>query len=177
MSGTYGDLIPIGGGDIVPLMKDELIVGRSDSCDVVLRFSNISGQHCRFVLSEGYWYVIDLGSTNGVKVNGIKVTNHRVDPDVKLMIAKQTYVIKYNPVQNGAAGVKPADSYNVHDEIFKSKLLEKVGIKKPTKPIVELDSGMIVKDLEGSTMDKNKLSPALVKTKIKDNYFDELVFD
>jgi len=33
----YGELIPLGGGDPIPLLKKNLMVGRRESCDVVLR--------------------------------------------------------------------------------------------------------------------------------------------
>jgi adenylate cyclase len=42
----YGELVPVGGGDNIPLLKPNLIVGRRESCDIVLRFANVSGQHC-----------------------------------------------------------------------------------------------------------------------------------
>ena len=34
----YGELIPLGGGDPIPLMKKMLSVGRRESNDIVLRF-------------------------------------------------------------------------------------------------------------------------------------------
>ena len=46
-------------------------VGRSRECDVVLGDSNVSRQHARIALgADGQWTVEDLGSTNGVLVNG-----------------------------------------------------------------------------------------------------------
>lgn len=38
----YGELIPLGGGDTIPLKKNQLLVGRRESCDIVLRFANVS---------------------------------------------------------------------------------------------------------------------------------------
>ena len=34
----YGELIPLGGGDPIPLLKKQLLIGRRESCDIVLRF-------------------------------------------------------------------------------------------------------------------------------------------
>ena len=34
-----GELIPKGGGDSIPLLKEKLLVGRRESCDIVLRFA------------------------------------------------------------------------------------------------------------------------------------------
>ncbi|MCH8923739.1 MAG: FHA domain-containing protein, partial [Planctomycetes bacterium] len=43
---TYGEMIPLGGGDLVPLLRRSLLVGRRESCDIVLRFANVSAHHC-----------------------------------------------------------------------------------------------------------------------------------
>jgi hypothetical protein len=47
-----------------------MTVGRRESCDIVLRFSNVSGQHCQLLLEGGYWFVQDNNSQNGTKVAG-----------------------------------------------------------------------------------------------------------
>ncbi len=48
-------------------------IGRSRECDVVLGDSNVSRQHARIVFGpEGEWTVEDLGSTNGVQINGAR---------------------------------------------------------------------------------------------------------
>ena len=46
------------------------VLGRSRDCDVVLDDSNVSRRHAEVRPSGGSWIVRDLGSTNGVKVNG-----------------------------------------------------------------------------------------------------------
>ena len=123
----YGELVPTGGGDNIPLYKQELIVGRREDCDIVLRFSNVSARHCRLVLSNGYWYVQDMQSTNGVKVNGLRVEDRRVDPGVRISISKHEYRLHYNPQSLGATGTLPPDSLN-HD-IFSKSLLERAGLQ------------------------------------------------
>jgi hypothetical protein len=48
-------------------------LGRSRECDVVLGDSNVSRRHARIALgADGGWTVEDLGSTNGVQVNGVR---------------------------------------------------------------------------------------------------------
>ncbi|WP_028057354.1 FhaA domain-containing protein [Candidatus Solirubrobacter pratensis] len=46
------------------------VLGRSRDCDVVLDDPNVSRHHAEVRPSGGSWIVNDLGSTNGVKVNG-----------------------------------------------------------------------------------------------------------
>ena len=61
----YGELVPLGGGDPIPLLKKKLLVGRRESCDIVLRFGNVSAHHCQLRIESGYWFVKDLNSRNG----------------------------------------------------------------------------------------------------------------
>jgi hypothetical protein len=56
-------------------------LGRSKECDCVLDDPNISRRHAELRRSSsGDWQVVDLGSTNGVKVNGRRVSSARLSP-------------------------------------------------------------------------------------------------
>jgi hypothetical protein len=48
-------------------------IGRSRSCDVVLDDANVSRRHAEVRPRGGGWLVADLGSTNGVAVNGTRI--------------------------------------------------------------------------------------------------------
>ena len=124
----YGELAPLGGGDSIPLMKQDLSIGRRESCDIVLRFSNVSGQHCQLYVQSGYWFVQDRGSRNGVKVNDQRVTEKRLDPGDVLSVAKHKYRVVYSPQELGATGPPPADEYE--SQIFQKSLLERAGLQK-----------------------------------------------
>jgi hypothetical protein len=55
------------------------ILGRSRNCDVVLTDANVSRQHAEVRLRGDAWTIADLGSTNGVVVNGSNVrTEHKL---------------------------------------------------------------------------------------------------
>lgn len=77
-AGEYGQLTPVGGGDPIPLLKKRLMIGRRGEADIQLGFKNISTQHCRLTLEQGYWFIRDLNSRNGVKVDNRTVTRKRV---------------------------------------------------------------------------------------------------
>ena len=84
MAQDFGVLTPVGGGDPIPLLSKKLRVGRREGCDIVLRFPNVSSHHCLLEMTEGFWFVRDLKSRNGIKVNGVRVPiglRKRVDPD------------------------------------------------------------------------------------------------
>ncbi len=60
-------------GRAVLLGTAGVVLGRSRDCDVVLEDENVSRRHAEVRPSGGSWIVRDLGSTNGVKVNGRRV--------------------------------------------------------------------------------------------------------
>jgi hypothetical protein len=49
------------------------VVGRSRDCDITVEDPNVSRHHAEVRPSGGSWIVRDLGSTNGVKVNGRRI--------------------------------------------------------------------------------------------------------
>jgi predicted component of type VI protein secretion system len=128
MAASYGQLVPVGGGDPIPLLKRSLLVGRRESCDIVLRFSNVSAHHCQLTINGGYWYVRDLKSRNGCKVNGTRITEKRLDPGDVLSIAKHRYEMKYSPAELGAVGPPPPDV--AESDIFSKSLLERAGLER-----------------------------------------------
>lgn len=44
-----GELVPVGGGDTIPLTRPQLSLGRRRSCDIYLDFPNISSIHCELM--------------------------------------------------------------------------------------------------------------------------------
>lgn len=115
-----GQLIPLGGGDPIPLRKPKLLVGRRPSCDIRLEFPNVSSQHCELEWINGYWRLRDLRSSNGTKVNGERVDEKFVQPGDTITIAKHHFEIEYTPDPN-AVPVEEVDPFSIG-------LLEKAGI-------------------------------------------------
>lgn len=126
-----GELIPLGGGDPVPLLKSKLLVGRRESCDIVLRFANVSAHHCELFFDNGYLYARDLQSRNGIKVNNVRVQEKRVDPGDTLSISKHKYRVDYSPAELGAVGPPPSD--NPSQEIMRDSLLKRAGLERALK--------------------------------------------
>lgn len=63
----------------VPL-TNEIIVGRSTDCDLILADPSISRTHARFFVRAGDCYVEDLDSHNGIFVNEDRASWHKLDP-------------------------------------------------------------------------------------------------
>lgn len=152
-----GELLPLGGGDPIPLLKQQLLVGRRESCDIVLRFANVSAHHCELSVQAGYWYVKDMGSKNGIKVNGVRYAERRLDPGDTISVAKHLYEIKYSPAELGAVGPPPANE-ELPNDIFGKSLLERAGLAK--KPLNLPDDGPkrydVADDSAGQIKDRNR---------------------
>jgi pSer/pThr/pTyr-binding forkhead associated (FHA) protein len=129
--GLFGELVPVGGGDAIPLVSEVMTIGRRQSCDIRLNFQNISGTHCELSLKNGVWHIRDLNSTNGVKVNGERTLRRPLRPGDEIDIAKHKYVIQYQLT----AGTRLEEVFaEEEDNVFGQSLLEKAGLEKPKRP-------------------------------------------
>src|SRR5580704_19667703 len=126
---VQGELIPAGGGDTIPLIRRVMTVGRRESCDICLKFPNISGLHCELSFREGYWFVRDMGSSNGLKINGVRTLQRPLRPGDELAIANRRYTIQYNISSFGEENLESQLSEN--EGLRSQSLLEKAGLAKP----------------------------------------------
>ena len=62
----------------VNLDKDRITIGRDRSNDVWVNHPTVSKKHAEVVKQNGRYMVVDLGSTNGTFVNGIRVKHHQL---------------------------------------------------------------------------------------------------
>lgn len=66
----------------VALRAEAITIGRGATNDVALPYSHISRLHAELRFHQGAWWVRDQGSTNGLRVNGQRVLEARLDPTV-----------------------------------------------------------------------------------------------
>jgi pSer/pThr/pTyr-binding forkhead associated (FHA) protein len=59
---------------VVQLLRDEITIGRQDGNTIRLTERNVSRRHARLVRQNGNVLIEDLGSYNGVRVNGEKIS-------------------------------------------------------------------------------------------------------
>ena len=83
----------VGDGRRTVLSGDTLTLGRSRDCDVVIDDPNVSRRHAEVRRQGEAWVVHDLGSTNGIKVNGRRVEEAPLSPgdEIGLGLANLTF--------------------------------------------------------------------------------------
>ena len=77
-------------GVVFPL-EGWITVGRAASSNIVLDEQFVSGAHARLVPRGQYYFVEDLGSTNGTFVNEKRVTEAQLRIDGRLRIGETTF--------------------------------------------------------------------------------------
>ncbi len=63
-------------GAFYRLRNEVMTIGRLSTCDVVVDDQNVSRQHAELHPVEQSFQLVDLGSTNGCRVNGVRVDRH-----------------------------------------------------------------------------------------------------
>ncbi|MEO2012156.1 MAG: response regulator [Pirellulaceae bacterium] len=100
-------LVPTQSDTPIDITKRRVNIGRDRSCDVILAFSDVSGHHCQLYLHLGWWYVKDLQTKNGTRIDGVRIKRKRMRPGDEISIAKHTFTIQYDPGELGAIGPTP----------------------------------------------------------------------
>jgi pSer/pThr/pTyr-binding forkhead associated (FHA) protein len=84
-------LVPLDEGPDIVLDRAMVVVGRHPACDCRLDSLRVSRHHCCMMQESGEVVVRDLGSTNGIRINGQRVEMGRLKPGDELSIAHIRY--------------------------------------------------------------------------------------
>lgn len=136
-------LHPMGPGSQIVIDRAVVLVGRSADCDAIIDFSTkISRMHCVLVQVDANYFIRDLGSMNGIRVNGTRIAKEaQLVQGVEVAIGDVVYQFHANvqpaprmPVRNqGATNKLPAfvdksvpivDAELVDDEILEAEIID-----------------------------------------------------
>ena len=92
----FPHLIALSEGVNIPLEKPIILIGRHQECDIQIPSRKISRRHCCIALISDHLVVRDLGSTNGIRINGIKVLEGNLQPNDELTIGNMRYQVKWD---------------------------------------------------------------------------------
>lgn len=86
-------LLALNDGPNILLDKPILLIGRDAECDIPLDSRKVSRRHCCVAQVHDYLVVRDLGSTNGVRINGVRVLEGKLKDGDELMIGGYRYQV------------------------------------------------------------------------------------
>jgi hypothetical protein len=81
-----GRALLVGNGRRSVLTGDLLLIGRSRECEIMVEDPNVSRKHAEVRRDGGRWVIADLGSTNGIKVNGRRVDRAQLEPGDRITL-------------------------------------------------------------------------------------------
>lgn len=78
----------------IPMSGARMGIGRAPECDLVLKDSRASRRHARLAARDGVLVLTDLGSTNGTRVNGHRVTEVVLGAGDHVQIGETSLVVE-----------------------------------------------------------------------------------
>ena len=109
--------------------KESCTIGRSPQCDVVIQHEAMSRKHCLLEVKNGNLFVTDLGSSNGVSIEGEKIPPNTPVP-------YQTFLsLAFGAVQSIAIDLEEAKEEKPQSELSSPSLTQ----RKADKPRPKLE--------------------------------------
>ena len=105
-------LIAVDGCLEIVVGRTPLVIGRHSGCDVRLGSCRVSRHHCCLTEVEGEAEVVvrDLCSTNGIRINGERVTMGRLRPGDRLAIANFVFRLEVDSLAKFPAARAPSQA-------------------------------------------------------------------
>ena len=83
-------LVPVSGPPI-EVVKDQSMVGRDPSCEIVVTDGSVSRRHARLEKRGNSWWVVDQGSANGTYVNSLKIAEKELKNNQELRFGAMAF--------------------------------------------------------------------------------------
>lgn len=105
---------------VIPVVRDEITIGRNEANMVRLTEKNVSRKHGRLVREEGHFYIEDLDSFTGIRVNGEKIKGkHLVEEGDLIQISEYDLSLQASPDE------KPKGEKSLADDDEEATLIRK----------------------------------------------------
>lgn len=116
-------LVALNDGPSILVDKPILLLGRHPECDIQIDSRKISRRHCCIAQVNDYLVVRDLDSTNGVRINGIRVIEGKLKAGDELTVGNHRYKVTWEeqvvrPAVRGKGPVSPPPSSRDEDDLL-----------------------------------------------------------
>ena len=122
----------------MPLVSDRIILGRSKQNGVFLRNKYVSGKHCEILNKDGECTLIDLDSTNGLFVNGLRVKSKKLEDGDKILVGTALIIYvadesSFSPKET----IKRLREGKIEERELAANLLGHFGSTSATSPLIK----------------------------------------
>jgi pSer/pThr/pTyr-binding forkhead associated (FHA) protein len=146
-------------GQVIPIAGPKFIIGRADDCHLKPRSELISRYHCAVISEEGYVAIRDLGSKNGVYLNGERVSmEHELKNGDKLSIGPLEFFVHLTV---DVKGQKKPKVESISDAVTRTVEIQSATVE-PDEKEAEIADWLLVageseQDQETKTIDASDL--------------------
>ncbi len=157
-------LVSLGEGPSILIDKPILLLGRHPECDIQIESRKISRRHCCIAQIHDYLVVRDLDSTNGIRVNGVRVIEGVLHDGDEVTIGGSRYKVTWDdaPGMAAAKGQRPRPTPIRPDDPDLEECDEPVPLvdttskpvrtpkppPPPARPVTQEDSVVLPSDLD-----------------------------
>jgi len=126
-------LLSLSEGPSIVLDKPIMLVGRHEECDLQLNSRKVSRKHCCIAQVKDHLVIRDLGSTNGIRINGTRVQGGVLRTGDELMIGNFRYQVSTDAPRElvAAAPALPVSPLPVRPTLQVDDDLESVDVPVP----------------------------------------------
>jgi pSer/pThr/pTyr-binding forkhead associated (FHA) protein len=123
---------------VVPLIRDEITIGRKEGNTIRLTERNVSRRHARILRNNGEVQIEDLGSYNGIRVN-----NARIAERVSLRVSDQVQIGDYKLYLKAEGVEQVDDARTMPIERIDGAATEQMAAVPPSSPTVPIPAQAI----------------------------------
>jgi pSer/pThr/pTyr-binding forkhead associated (FHA) protein len=137
------------------------VIGRRPECAVTVPSGSVSGRHCELHFADGFWSVRDLGSKNGIGVNGVRCQEQRLEPKDRLSIGHVRFRISYSTPGDSTRSDSTSSADDLAMQVFQDDASPAVA---PAAPAVTSESQISQPSQSGSPATERRPPAAPTKT-------------
>src|SRR5689334_15091659 len=138
-------LIALNEGPNILLDKPILLLGRHPECDIQIESRKISRRHCCIAQVEDYLVVRDLGSTNGIRIKGVRALEGRLRGSVELTLGNPRYKVRLDTLGPAAPNV-PAPTQKRSPGSARAEVVDDGDLESCEEPLPLGDSDLAAGD-------------------------------
>jgi predicted component of type VI protein secretion system len=127
-------LVALDEGPSILLDKPILLIGRHPECDIQIDSRKISRRHCCIAQVADYLVIRDLGSTNGIRINGARLQEGRLAEGDEVLIGASRYRVSWDEVEAVPRTADPKESVNPAEDDYLESSEEPIPLAEPGKP-------------------------------------------
>jgi predicted component of type VI protein secretion system len=101
-------LVALNDGPSILVDKPILLLGRHPECDIQIESRKISRRHCCIAQVDDHLVVRDLDSTNGIRINGVRVVEGQLHAGDELTVGNHRYQVTWGDEPAGPRPVAAA---------------------------------------------------------------------